>query len=680
MLKTKSLKLLKIQTVFIFLIIFIGINSFIHLQMLNRKNEEKLKATYTAESTVRRIEAQLNKYLSKSDTFKKLIESGSTLDDKQFATLSDAMLDDSNIIEAIEIAKDGIVSQIYPTETNKAAFGLNMLKNPYRKEAAILAKKSGKYTIAGPFELVQGGVGVLLFDPIYTKGENNESNFWGFSLLVINWENFVDSLELDNLEEASYHYRIWRKDLSTKEKVTIAESKDCDLSDSLEVICDVPNDTWYFDIVPTNGWISKAQIWINILLCMGLAFIATLAYWQSQIRRYKEEIYARQIKKSADEARAANEAKTRFLFNMSHDIRTPMNAIIGFSELLEKHIKDTDRAMDYLKKIRSSSTFLLSIINHVLEMSRIESGTIALKEEVGDLNSFAHSLETVFEPSIKEKHLNYHCTLNIKHDYIKCDKTKVREILLNIISNSVKYTPNDGCIDVNITELSPLKDGYATYQFIVADTGIGMSKDYLPHIFEEFSRERTSTESMVSGTGLGLPIVKSLIDLMDGTIEVESEVNKGTKTTIVLSFLTASKEENDKIPIPVEKISAKHLLLAEDNELNAEIVITILEENGFCVDLATDGLDCLKKVKAHSYDLILMDIQMPNMNGYEATREIRKFNDKMPIIAMTANAFEEDKQNAFKAGMDGYISKPIDIAKVFEEITRVLNKKMPTTM
>ena len=228
---------------------------------------------------------------------------------------------------------------------------------------------------------------------------------------------------------------------------------------------------------------------------------------------------------------------------MSHDIRTPMNAIIGFSELLEKHIDEKDRAVDYIAKIKSSSSFLLSLINYVLEMARIESGKASLKIELGSYSELIHSLNAVFEPSLKSKKLSYLCYNTVEHDAILCDRTKIREILLNIISNSIKYTPEGGKISVKIEETPEPRKGFASYRITVKDNGIGMSKEYLPHIFEEFTREHSSTESHITGTGLGLPIVKSLVNLMGGTIDVESELGAGTITTVCLTFGLPTEEQ-----------------------------------------------------------------------------------------------------------------------------------------
>ncbi len=636
-----------------------------------QEKEEKLKAVYAAESTVGKVESQLNKYLAESNLVKNIIESGYEVDERHFSDLSSLMQDKQKVIVAHELAKDGIVSQIYPLEGNEEAMGLNMLAHPAREKEANLAKESGQYTIAGPFELVQGGNGVLLFDPIYVADEAGENTFWGFSILVLNWDRFLKEVEIDKLDAASYHYLIWKNGVKPGEKLTIASCSDFDFRDSLEVDCEVPNDTWHFQIIPKTGWISQSQKIFGIILAALISGVLTVLYWQYEMQRYKEILYAERIKKTAQRAQEANEAKTRFLFNMSHDIRTPMNAIIGFSNLLEKHLDDKEKVHDYVKKIQLSGSFLLSLINYVLEMARIESGKATLRTEVGDAKELLAALEAVFEPTVEKKKLKYSCTLDVEHEFILCDVTKVHEIVLNIISNSVKYTPEGGSVTTKITELPWKKEGFVAYRILVEDTGIGMSAEYLPHIFEEFTRERTSTESKVVGAGLGLPIVKALVDLMGGNIHVESEVGKGSRFEVILPFKIASEEEirekqAEMVKKPGTELKGKKILLAEDNALNAEITMAILKENGFETEWVEDGCKCVEafvKRPADYYNVILMDIQMPNMDGYTAAKNIRGLEredaKKIPIIALTANAFDEDRKKAFAAGMDGHIAKPI---------------------
>ncbi len=649
---------------------------------LNREQEkeEKLKAVYAAESTVSRVKSQLNRYLAESELVKNIIESGYDIDGEKFSILSQMMQDKQNVIEAHELAKDGIVSHIYPMKGNEEAMGLNMLEHPDRKKEANLAKTSGQYTIAGPFPLVQGGNGALLFDPVYVKDEAGEDTFWGFSILVLNWDHFMEEVETYKLEDASYQYLIWKNGTELGEKLTIAQSEKFSFKDTLEVACDVPNDTWYFEIEPKAGWVPQSQIAFGILIAALVSGVLTVGYWQYEMQRYKEALYAEKIERAAKRAEEASEAKTRFLFNMSHDIRTPMNAIIGFSDLLEKHLDDKEKVHDYIKKIQLSGSFLLSLINYVLEMARIESGKATLRTEVGDAQELLGALNAVFEPAVEKKRLKYNCTLDVEHRFIICDVTKVREIVLNIISNSVKYTPEGGSVTVQIKEIPWEKEGWTAYRILVEDTGIGMGAEYLPHIFEEFTRERTSTESKVVGAGLGLPIVKALIDLMGGTIQVESERGKGSKFEVILPFEIASEEEvKDSYVKKEEKLynrsKEKRILLAEDNELNAEIAITILEENGFKVERAEDGCKCVElfsEKPAGYYSTILMDIQMPNMDGYTASRKIRGMEREdakaIPIIALTANAFDEDRNKAFAAGVNGHIAKPIDVGRMVRSI------------
>ena len=682
--KKKDIKIIRIRAGLVFLVTLLLVFGCTFLVNQNQQRREKLKAAYTAESTISRIEVQLNRYLAESDLVKKSIEEGLTISDKQFATLSRLMQDEDDIIKVHEIAKDGIVSQIYPMEGNEDVIGLNMIENPERKKEARLARDSGEYTIAGPFELVQGGNGVLLFDPVYRTDAEGCKKFWGFSILVMDWRKFIKKMELDQLEDAGYHYQIWKKG-TDDERIVIAQCDNLQDTDTLEVACTVPNDTWYFEIVPENGWVTMPQKLWGLFISVMTALIVMIIYLQFKMRRYRDALHEKELEKAVLEAKNANEAKTRFLFNMSHDIRTPMNAIIGFSELLEKHIDEKDKAIDYLGKIKSSSNFLLSLINYVLEMARIESGKLVLKKEVGCVTDLIESLIDVFEPGVKKKFITYSCETDIQHKYVFGDETKVREIFINIIGNSVKYTSEGGKISVSVKEEPFEKENYIAYRIIVEVNGIGMSKEYLPDIFEEFSREHTSTESKVTGTGLGLPIVKSLIDMMGGTIEVESQLGCGTKMTVVLPFELASEKqileekqkEKEKIS---DSILGKRVLLAEDNELNAEIAMTVLKENGLKAERAANGKQCiemLKKMPEDYYDMILMDIQMPEMDGYEATKLIRNLDDAradIPIVAMTANAFEEDRQKALESGMNAHVSKPVDMNMLFKVMAQILKK------
>ena len=654
-------------------------------QLLNRNtvNEEKMRAAFTAETTVNRIRSQLNRYLDVSEFFQNIIGSGHQMDSKEFQALSQMISDDSQIIKAIELAPDGVVKDIYPLKGNEAAFGIDMLNSPARKHEANLAMKSGQYTIAGPYELNQGGLGSLLFEPIYITDKSGEKSFWGFSILVLDWNRFLEELELDKLTDASYCYQMWKKDGNSGKKTIIAQVGDAIHKGAVQISCKVPNDTWYFEIIPHTGWVTVKQQALVFLVAVSIAVLATAICYLMLHRKQREKLYTEEIRKSAEKARKANEAKTRFLFNMSHDIRTPMNAIVGFSGLLEKSLHDEKKSLGYIKKIRVSSDILLTIINQVLEMARIESGKITLNPESVNIREMVEAMNTVFESSLTKKSLEYQCSLNVVHDQILCDKTKMEEIILNVVSNSIKYTNPHGKITVSIDELDSEDEKNANYKVVVEDNGIGMSQDYLPHIFEEFSREHTSTETRVAGTGLGLPIVKSLVDRMGGTIEVESEEGKGTRFIMKFSFPVSlenqvREKEKQNIPDITEKLEGKRILLAEDNELNAEIAETVLEETGIKVKHVEDGIQCieeLKKMPEKYYDVILMDVQMPNMDGYTATQRIRDLDDsraEIPIIAMTANAYDEDRRKAQEAGMDSFLAKPLDVDEMMRLLAQII--------
>lgn len=422
------------------------------------------------------------------------------------------------------------------------------------------------------------------------------------------------------------------------------------------------------------------------LVAVSLSFISIFLVILCIILRLlnKARRAEKQAKEAQGQAEMANAAKSSFLFNMSHDIRTPMNALLGYNQLMKKELKDP-QLLHYQKKMEYAGNLLLSIINNVLDLARIESGKMELDENYADAGSVIKEVCEVFNAAAKKKGIHFACELQIEHKHIMCDVTKIHEVFTNLVSNAIKYTPAGGNVIVRSTELPCSQEGFVQIKTEVMDNGIGMGEEYLPVLFEPFSRERSTTVGKVAGTGLGMPIVKRLIDMMGGSIKVESELGKGTRITIILQHRIADEryyesKDNSKCIIENDEIlKEKHILLAEDNELNAEIAITILEGMGLKVEHVQDGIECVSKIEqmpANSYDLILMDIQMPNMDGYKATTAIRRLSDQekanIPIVAMTANAFKEDEERAFLVGMNGHIAKPIDVEKVKEVLVSIL--------
>lgn len=389
----------------------------------------------------------------------------------------------------------------------------------------------------------------------------------------------------------------------------------------------------------------------------------------------------RMLENALVQANKANKAKSVFLSNMSHDIRTPMNAIIGFTSLALSHIDNIEQVEEYLRKIMTSGNHLLNLINDVLDMSRIESGKMKLEENPCRLSDILQGLYNIIQADAKAKKLELNIeSADVENEDVICDELRLNQVLLNLLSNAVKYTGEGGSVRLKLTEKTGAPEGYANYEFCITDNGIGMSEDFVQHIFEPFEREKNTTFSGIQGTGLGMAITKNIVDMMNGSIEIKSKKDSGTEVLVSFVFkLNSQTKEQRDVKDKSLNLQKGRILLAEDNELNQEIAASILSDAGFSVEIAGNGqiaVDMLKQSQEGYYQLILMDVQMPIMNGYEATKEIRKLSDKklssIPIFAMTANTFEEDKQEALRCGMNGHIAKPIDVEKLFEVLDKIL--------
>ena len=414
----------------------------------------------------------------------------------------------------------------------------------------------------------------------------------------------------------------------------------------------------------TVAAVSGSIVVIIILMCSCL-------YLQNEHKKKDER--SKELENMANIALSADRAKSTFLFNMSHDIRTPMNAIIGYLNLARRHMDDKDKLTDYMDKIDTCSANLLSLLNNVLDLARIEGDEIVIESTPLNIEVAFRECIGMFESTIEKnkQHLRIEC--NLSNPQVYMDNTHFSEILMNLVSNALKYTGENGVIHCEIhQEFSEQDDMQTDIIFSVSDNGIGMSKEYQSKIFDAFSREKNSTEGGIEGSGIGMAIVKKLVDAMGGTIMLDSELGKGSTFTVTIPC-SLVQGMNTSHNVVCEKkgeslLEGKRILLAEDNDLNAEIAITLLEEEGLLVDRVVDGVQCFEKIKECSagyYSMILMDIQMPRLDGYQATAKIRKLPDKekanIPIVAMTANAFSEDKEKAISVGMNDHIAKPIDM-------------------
>ncbi len=429
------------------------------------------------------------------------------------------------------------------------------------------------------------------------------------------------------------------------------------------------------DMEPTHEFIKQRnKIAFNfekvgILVIIAMSTISSLClYKQQKLQKKQHEI----LEKAVHTAASANRAKSTFLFNMSHDIRTPMNAIIGYTELAKRHLTEPDRLSEYMKNIGCCGQKMLSLINNVLDLARIENDKIIIEESATDIEQSFDSCITMFITTTEKKQQTITKSIKLDHKYLFIDDSHFSEIVMNILSNAIKYTGAKGKIDCLIYQENIEREGWCNLVLTISDNGIGMSQEFQEHIFEAFSRERSTTASGIEGTGLGMGIVKKLVDLMHGSVSIKSRLGEGSTVTVTLPCRIAKEEDTSAkralINFDESALVGKRILLAEDNDLNAEIAIELLSEEGLLIERADDGVSCiemLEKADADYYDLILMDIQMPILNGYETAIKIRRMNNPLkasiPIIAMTANAFSEDRKKALESGMNDHVAKPIDM-------------------
>lgn len=509
---------------------------------------------------------------------------------------------------------------------------------------------------------------------------------------VIKYDNNKDfkSIPLTKTMEACFAVRCGEGNLLSILNKTLKTMPSDMLTSALAIYDSTADKVTFFDFIKDN---LPVFFGATSFFALGIIGIILVLLRKARKAETASKIVAEDTQKLNDKleialkkAKDASLAKTSFLHNMSHDIRTPMNAVLGYAQLMKDELKGKGmpETSEHLEKLQQSGKLLLSIINNVLDMARIESGRMEIDESYAQIEYIRQDLFEIFDDEAKKKNIAFTYTMNVEHDHVLTDITKVKEIFVNILSNAIKYTPAGGSVMVNIDELPCDEPEYMIVRTRINDTGVGMSQEYLTKIFDAFTREQNTTKSKIAGTGLGMSIVKKYVELLGGTIDVESELGTGSAFTVTLKHKIAdescyAKKHVEELGTDSKILNGKTILLAEDNDLNAEIAEAILERAGLKIERVEDGIQCVNriaKMPVGTYDMILMDIQMPKMDGYKATQEIRHLPDKdkacIPIIAMTASAFEEDKREAIAAGMNGHIAKPINV----DELMAILVKNI----
>lgn len=723
--------LLKIKIYIIcFLVCFGFIQTLVIVSnMLYINNSKKLLGT-EASSIVVQLRNNISSYVYLSEIMKLWITMKSDETMKDIAQKPLKYIDDLNklykmiakepAIYALEIVENNCIKRIYHMNENNIIYSNHMLNDIENNGDYLLSKKIEGTIISSLLDSVQTEEGIVLRTPVYY--ENGQ--LWGFATVILKISDIFSYIGLTNLTKDKYDYELFYFDKNDKKTfITLNVTETQDIGD-IGAKIDIYGKDWTFNVAPKKGWLSIYIIAIEILAEILFASIITMILYKivasknNKIRIIKEQMETHEALKQAYEtASKANEAKTKFLSNMSHDIRTPMNIIIGMAEVAYGNIDDKENVSNCLQKILLVSKHLLNLVNNVLDMSKIESGKMGLNDDKFNIIDLINEVVSLSKPLIREKgHILSVNISDVVHREVIGDSEKLTQVFINLISNAIKYTFDEGNIDLYITEKNTNKDRIGCYEIIIKDNGIGMSEEYLKDLFVPFERANDSRINHIKGTGLGMPIVKNIVEMMNGDIQVESKLNVGTKFIITI-FLELQKKSDDNensnlielendihskiiqtkngqdlediyisdetpkdnfLQIYSEKdFSDKYMLIVEDNEFNAEVLGEILKSTGVHIDYAKNGqeaVDIITNTQKDYYNIILMDVKMPVMDGYAAAKAIRSLSGNyyknIPIVAMTAHAFADDIRTAKRAGMDEHIAKPLD----FKMLMIILNK------
>ena len=629
------------------------------------------------------MKADIVRGIDITNTFEQIVisENGKI---SMFSKVAENMMAD--YIQSIQIAPDGVVTEIYPEDGNEAG-KIDLIHDKERGKISCYARDNDVITMQGPFSLKQGGTGIAVRNPVYVEQKNGERTFWGFTIVIIRVPDiFADSIK--SLTDFSYEYKLSKSIAPWDETYEEVYGSGVEMIDPVTYTFELGDSQWVLEVLPENGWNSNEKLYrlwgyglLIVLLLTGFVFMIMLLHRTQESENTVVELN-KKLQKALEQAKTASVEKSNFLFNMSHDIRTPMNAVIGMTSLIRHDAGNKDKVIEYADKIDISSQHLLGIINDILDMSKIEAGKTVFKYDDFSILNFIQEINNLFHSQIDEKKQILTTKKNIRHEWVNGDQLHLMQIFSNLLSNAVKYTQEGGEIQFLVEECETNSSVHAKYRFLVRDNGIGMSADFKDKIFDAFTRAESSVTNKIQGTGLGMAITRNLVEAMGGTIDVESELGQGSCFEVLIELriaedrtvALAAQEETDEQDGNI--LQGMRFLCAEDNELNAEILTELLKIEGAECTICENGEEVLKAFEQSApgaYDMILMDVQMPVMNGYEATKAIRRSSHelakKIPIIAMTANAFSEDIQHSLATGMNAHVSKPVEM-KVLEKTIR----------
>ena len=629
------------------------------------------------------MKADIVRGIDITNTFEQIVisENGKI---SMFSKVAENMMAD--YIQSIQIAPDGVVTEIYPEAGNETG-KIDLIHDKERGKISCYARDNDVITMQGPFSLKQDGTGIAVRNPVYVEQKNGERTFWGFTIVIIRVPDiFADSIK--SLTDFSYEYKLSKSIAPWDETYEEVYGSGVEMIDPVTYTFELGDSQWVLEVMPENGWNSNEKLhrlWgyglLIVLLLTGFVFMIMLLHRIQESENTVVELN-KKLQKALEQAKTASVEKSNFLFNMSHDIRTPMNAVIGMTSLIRHDAGNKDKVIEYADKIDSSSQHLLGIINDILDMSKIEAGKTVFKYDDFSILNFIQEINNLFHSQIDEKKQTLTTKKNIRHEWVNGDQLHLMQIFSNLLSNAVKYTQKGGEIQFLVEECETNSSVYAKYRFLVRDNGIGMSADFKDKIFDAFTRAESSVTNKIQGTGLGMAITRNLVEAMGGTIDVESELGQGSCFEVLIELriaedrtvALAAQEDTDEQDGNI--LQGMRFLCAEDNELNAEILTKLLKIEGAECTICENGEEVLKAFEQSApgdYDMILMDVQMPVMNGYEATKAIRRSSHelakKIPIIAMTANAFSEDIQHSLAAGMNAHVSKSVEMT-VLEKTIR----------